>query len=262
MKKILLSHMTWLEIEKIVKKKVVVLIPVGSVEAQNTHNPIGYDYLLAESLAMKAAQNCNAIVTPTINFGYSERFIGFPGVISLKPSTLQAIFEDVLYSLVKTGFDHFLFINGHEPNKTPLLYAASRIRDTFGIIFTTIWPTELARNFGKELFENAKEVFMHGNEPSTSILKYLFPELVRIEQIEKSPLPNDNEFKNFKLSSPTTLSHEGQKVPIFLRLKDISRTGGWGEPSGDSKKGEIIFNKMVDFLISFVKKYQEMNTHI
>lgn len=260
MKKILLSHMTWPEIEKIVKKKVVVLIPVGSVEAQNTHNPTGYDYLVAESLAMKVAQKCDAIVVPTINFGYSERFIGFPGTISLKPSTLQAIFEDILYSLVKTGFDHFLFINGHDPNKTSLSYAASRIRETFGIIFTSIWPTGLARNFGKELFENEKEVFMHGNEPSTSILKYLFPKLVRIEQIEKSPL--SNEFKNFKLSSTTTLCHEGQQVSIFLRVKDISKTGGWGEPSGDSKKGEIIFNKMVDFLISFVKKYQEMNTHI
>jgi len=252
--------MTWVEVKEIVKKRPTVLIPVGTTEAQNLHNPMGCDYLIAQRLAEAAADKCNAVIAPVMPYGYSDSFVNFPGTITLKPETLQAVFEDIIRSLIKTGFDHLFFINNHASNHVPLSNAASKLRDETGIVCASIQPSNLARNFAQDIFENANKVLVHGDEPSTSLIKYLYPEMMRMDLAKEAPKPQ--KFQNFELVSAKTLEHEGQKVPIFLRVGDVAKQGGWGNPSGNSEKGKIMFDRMVEFLITFVARYNEMNTHI
>lgn len=260
MNKKYISHMTWVEVKKAVSKKPTVLIPIGTVETQNLHNPTGYDSLVAQRLAEEVAERSNSIITPVLPFGYSDTFIGFPGTITLRANVLELVLEDIVVSLIKTGFDHFLFINNHAPNKPFLNVALSKIRDEYGIIATSVWPTALARHFAKELFDNAKEVLVHGNEPSTSLLAYLYPSFIR-EDLSKENYMNKN-FQNFNLLSLMDLEHQGQAVSINLRLKDIDQQGGWGNPKGDRKKGKVMFLKMVDFIVSFIEKYNNFKTNI
>lgn len=259
-KKKYISHMTWLEIQKIVDTKPTVLIPIGTVETQNLHNPTGYDYLIAERLSEEVAEKSNSIITPVLPFGYSDNFFGFPGTISLRASTLELVIEDITVSLIKTGFDHFLFINNHAPNKPFLNLALNKIRNEYGIISTSVWPTALARHFAKELFENPKEVLTHGNEPSTSLLKYLCPELIREDLSKENYM--DKKYQNFKLLSSKDLEHQGQAVSINLRLKDIDKQGGWGNPKGDKEKGKVMFTKMVDYIVTFIDRYNNLRTNI
>ena len=260
MKKVTLSHMTWPEVREAAKANPTILIPVGSTETQNLHNPTGYDYLVAQRLAEEAAERCHALVTPVMPFGYSDIFIGFPGTITFRPETLQAVFEDIARSLIRTGFDHLLFINNHEPNHALLGDALSRIREEFGIVCASVWPTTLARNFAQDIFEKPAEVLVHGNEPSTSLLSYLYPEMMRMDLAQDAEPPA--EFNGFPLASPTTLAHEGQRVPIFLRVADAAPQGGWGHPRGDAEKGRLMFDRMVDFIATFVGKYNQISTRV
>ena len=260
MEKIYLSHMSWLEIGEAVEKKPVILIPVGSTEAQNFHNPTGYDYLIAQRLAEESAKRSNALVGPVIPFGYSEIFRKFLGTITLRPETLRMVFEDIADSLMRTGFDHLLFINNHEPNNAPLGYALDSIREKFGIACCSMWPTALARNFAQDLFEKPGEVLTHGNEPSTSLLKYLYPHLIRTDLIKNCSKPD--KLQNFKLASALAFEHQGQKVPVFLRVSDVSKQGGWGKIEGSTEKGKIMFERMTDFIVTFIKRYSDFNTHI
>lgn len=260
MKKVYLSYMTWPEVVEVARSKPTVIVPAGTTEAQNLHNPMGYDYLIARDLAEAAAQRCNAVIAPVIPYGYSEIFTRFPGTISLQFTTLQAIFEDVIRSLIKSGFDHILFINNHEPNHAPLANAVNAIRDETGIICASIWPTTLARVYAQDLFDNPTEVLVHGNEPSTSLLMYLHPDMMRMDLAKAAPPPG--KFQNFNLASASTIEHMGQKVHLFLRMHDVSQQGGWGDPKGDAIKGKIIFEKMVEFIVTFVERFNELDTRI
>ena len=260
MKKIYLSHMSWPEVKKSVEENPVILIPIGSTETQNLHNPTGYDYLIAQRLAEESAKVAHALICPVLPFGYSEIFKKFPGTITLRPETLRMVLEDIASSLVETGFDHLLFINNHEPNHAPLGYALDQIRKNYGIVCASMWPTTIARNFSQDLFEKPTEVLNHGNEPSTSLLKYLYPELIRTDLIKFYSKPD--KLQNFDLASPLSLSHQGQNVPIFLQLSDVSKQGGWGKIEGSAEKGKIMFERMTDFITSFIKKYRDFNTNI
>lgn len=260
MEKIYLSHMSWFEVKEAVKKNPVILIPVGSTETQNLHNPTGYDYLIAQRLAEESAKKSNALVSPVLPFGYSEIFKKFPGTITLRPETLSMVFEDIADSLIRTGFDHLLFINNHEPNHAPLGYALDRIREKFGIVCSSIWPTTLARDFAQDLFEKPEEVLTHGNEPSTSLLKYLYPQLIRLDLIKFCSKPD--KLQNFDLASALAFNHQGQRVPVFLQMSDVSKQGGWGKIEGSAEKGKIMFERMINFITSFIKKYRDFNTTI
>lgn len=258
MKKTNISYMTWPEVKEIVKQKPTVLIPVGSTEAQNLHNPMGYDYLIAQRLAEFVTQKCNAVMLPTIPFGYSHVFTDFPGTILLRPETLRFLFEDIIKSLIRTGFDHLLFINNHQPNHYPLVQAIYNLKEENKIICTSIFPSGLAKSFSQDLFPDAKNVLNHGNEPSTSLIKYLYPELQRLDLFKTTKKPM--QFKNFKLDPISNFEFQGQKVTAFLNMSDISKEGGWSNSSnskGDLEIGKTIFNKMVDFLTSFICEFNK-----
>jgi len=260
MKKIYLSQMSWPEVKEVVDKEPVILIPIGSTETQNLHNPTGYDYFIAQRLAEETAKKSNALVSPVLPFGYSEIFRSYPGTITLRPETLRMVFEDIADSLIRMGFTRLLFINNHEPNHAPLGHALDRIREKHGIVCASMWPTTLARDFAQDVFENPAAVLNHGNEPSTSLLKYLYPELVNTDLIKSSSKPD--KLQNFELASPSALYHEGERVPIFLRVSDVTEQGGWGEIKGSAEQGKIIFDRMVDFVASFVEKYRDFDTHM
>jgi len=257
MKKINLSYMTWLEVKEIIKQRPTILIPIGSTEAQNLHNPTGYDYLIAERLAESVAQKCNAVMLPTIPFGYSHVFADFPGTILLRPETLRFIFEDIIKSLNRSGFDHLLFLNNHQPNHQPLTEVIYKLKEKYKILYTSIFPSRLAKSFFQDLFPNAKKVLNHGNEPSTSLIRYLYPELQRLDLFKTTKRPSH--YKNFKLNPISSFEYQGEEIYAFLNMSDISKEGGWSNSKGDVEIGKTIFNKMVNFIVSFVCEFNKTN---
>ena len=101
MEKHALYHMTWKEIEEVFKNDPVVIIPMGSTEQQGIHSLTG-DYLAAEAIAKRVAEKAGAYYVPVIPFGCSEYFRCFPGTISLRPSTVEAVITDVVLIRLKT----------------------------------------------------------------------------------------------------------------------------------------------------------------
>jgi creatinine amidohydrolase/Fe(II)-dependent formamide hydrolase-like protein len=88
---------------------------------------LGTDWLCPEIIAHEAQKTADILVAPTFNIGMAQHHLGFPGSISLRPSTFIAALTDWTRSLVGHGFERLYFLNGHGGNVSTIDAAFSEL---------------------------------------------------------------------------------------------------------------------------------------
>ena len=123
----LLHLSTWAEIEAYLKRSRTIVVPIGSNEQHGPTGLLGTDWLCPEIIAHEAQKSANILVAPTFNIGMAQHHLGFPGTISLRPSTFIAAIGDWTRSLALHGFEKIFFLNGHGGNVASIEAAFSEI---------------------------------------------------------------------------------------------------------------------------------------
>jgi creatinine amidohydrolase len=110
-----IGEMNWSQVEDYLRTDDRVVVPLGCTE-QHAYLSLSVDSILAERVALEAAEPLGVPVFPVLAYGITPSFMAYPGTISLKARTYLAIVTDVLESLHRTGFRRILFVNGHGGN--------------------------------------------------------------------------------------------------------------------------------------------------
>ena len=100
------------------KKKPIVILPMGALEAHGEHLPLWTDTIVPHKLAQKVAARTGALVLPPITYGHCYSLRPWAGTVSLSSATFSGIIRDITRELVSNGFDRILFLNGHGANGT------------------------------------------------------------------------------------------------------------------------------------------------
>ena len=118
---------TWPEVEAYLARSKAILIPIGSTEQHGPSGLLGTDALCPEIISRRAGDEAGILVGPTFNVGQAQHHMGFPGTITLRPSTMIAAMLDWTQSLTRHGFERIYWLNGHGGNIATITAAFSEM---------------------------------------------------------------------------------------------------------------------------------------
>jgi len=110
-----ITDMNWMQVEEYLKHDDRAVVPLGSTE-QHGYLSLSVDSLLAERVALEAAEPLGVPVFPVVAYGLTPYFTAFPGSVTLRVETYMRLIRDILDSLYHSGFKRVIFVNGHGGN--------------------------------------------------------------------------------------------------------------------------------------------------
>jgi creatinine amidohydrolase len=183
-----LQLQTWQEVEAYLQNSRGIILPIGSTEQHGPIGLIGTDAICAEVIARGVGQAAGALVAPTIAIGMAQHHLGFAGSMTLRPSTLITVLQDMVESLVKHGFERFYFINGHGGNIATMAAAFSEIYAARSLApagnapaikcrLKNWWQNREVGAIAKELYGEAEG--SHATPSEVAITQFAYPDAIK-----------------------------------------------------------------------------------
>ncbi|MCX7787435.1 MAG: creatininase family protein [Spirochaetes bacterium] len=210
----------------------LVVLGIGAMEQHSHHLPISTDFDIASALAQAVSEQLGAFSLPPLPFSESLVHRGFSGTVYLRSSTLRSVIEDIAESLREWKVQYLSIINCHGGNYT--LTPTIREWNLEGKL-PHLLHIEPYMGLSEEMGQN-----LHACEIETSLMLYLKPESVRMEQaVDYVP--------SFPRSD---LSH--------FSMKDLSPEGVWGYPTkSTAEKGKRFFGLLVEYCVERIRSLQK-----
>ena len=110
-----ISEMNWMMVEQYLGRDDRAVLPLGCTE-QHAYLSLSTDSILAERLAVEAAEPLGVPVFPVLAYGITPYFRAFPGTITLRVVAYVSAAGDILDAMAEQGFKRILIVNGHGGN--------------------------------------------------------------------------------------------------------------------------------------------------
>ena len=111
-----ISDMNWMQVEAYLGTDDRCVLPLGSVE-QHGYLSLAVDQILAERVAVEAAEPLGVPVFPALPYGLAPYFAAYPGSMTLRADTYVQVIRELLDGIRRSGFRRVLLVNGHGGNQ-------------------------------------------------------------------------------------------------------------------------------------------------
>jgi creatinine amidohydrolase len=222
----------------------VALQPIGATEHHGPHLPLGTDALIAAALSEAVSTHADApdlIVLPTLSYGLSTEHVWAPGTVTMSPTTLSAVLDDVAASMVRLGVTRLAILNTHGGNTDLLRVACREIRAEHGLMTFLVMPSVPPDKGGPPGDPREEGLGIHGSASETSLVLYLHPEAVDMSLAERHIPSFINEYRHVGLSGTAEFG---------WLSSDLDPSGVAGDPTlATPEDGKRIFEGAVDRVV-------------
>jgi creatinine amidohydrolase len=263
-----LPHMTWPEVQDLLTRTDMVIIPVASLEEHGPQTPIGTDFLDGVETAKLIAQRTDVLVAPVLMPGISPYHMEFPGTITISHDTAQRVYFETAQSLIHHGFRRILFLNSHAGNQYLTAYVADRINQETPAIAVELHSVTQEVPAGRTS-STASPFDRHAGVGETSSAMYLIPSLVNVSKAGKNDLtlpPHLNQ------ALPQVKAGDRVTTQVFLAealkpkvtgkhtsTREMTATGVWSERDtreASTERGRADTNAFVNAALAFIEKWE------
>jgi creatinine amidohydrolase len=263
-----LPHMTWPEVEDLLSRTDMVIVPVPSMEEHGPQLPIGTDYFTGEELAKLIAQKTDVLVAPILLPGISPYHMEFPGTITLSADTVQRVYFEAVQSLIHHGFRRFMILTSHAGNQYVSRYIVDRInQETPGIAVEL--HDAAAPFFPKPKRQEVEQFDRHAGVGETSGGLYLFPNLVDMSKAGKNEvvLP-----EHLQKALPQVIAGDATATEVFLAealkpketgkhtsTREMTKTGVWSQRDtreASADRGRQDSEAFVNASVQFIERWK------
>jgi creatinine amidohydrolase len=171
-----LDELSWIDVAAHLARDPRLIIPIGALEQHGPHLPLGTNVLIARHFALELSQEFGVLRAPTLYYGVNvstERH--YAGTATLRQKTLHRALNELLATWELQGITEFILITAHrhEPHLDALATLITRVAR---VRVVSIWDVDIA-----DLLE-AQPGPLHADEAETSVMLFLYPDLVRMER--------------------------------------------------------------------------------
>lgn len=216
-----------------------VIIPTGACEIYGPQLPMGSDLIAAKRISELVAEKTGAMIAPIIEMGESSALESFSCTFAMPRKILEDYLDYLVGKLIRDGVKNFVFITGHAGNVDTVNYIVKKYLNENEIHCVQIDWWRFTNANGNDIFQHSGAMAHgHASECGTSVMMYLFPELVDMNELSKvEPQPSDG-YGDF-------ISYQ--------RFADRTPNGSIGDATVATKeKGEKIVNKCVDRIVAYM----------
>lgn len=276
-----LPDMTWPEVQDLLSRSDMVIIPVGALEQHGPHGPIGTDFYAGTQIAALVAQRTDILVVPILMPGNSPYHMGFPGTITLSGDTLQRVYFEAAQSLIQHGFRRFIFLNAHGGNAATTRFIVDRINqetaatavdlDQATLPFLNKAHLPAPVNAALEALPEIKVFDRHAGVNETSFSLYLMPNLVEMTRV---PPPHPLTLPaHLKTMLPNVIANDPTKSLLFLSealkaratgkttsTREMTPTGIWSEADtaqATASRGKAKIDAYVAASVQFIDNWKK-----
>lgn len=253
----IMEEMNWEEFDEMKKEIKTGLFPLGSVEQEGPHLPLGLDTIVAREIAIRVAQKLPVFVLPALSIGYSRWHGGFPGTLNVGISTFTQMLREICGDLVEQGVNRLVFISPHLGNETPILEVANELRkkSLARIAMFNLWG--ICSEMSKDIKGLVETKFSHAGEIMTSVMLFLHPEFVDMQKARKdslkSPMPNITQEGSWRAL------FRNWHINLYCLSSELTKSGQYGDATHATReKGEFIVHQLVDYITEFVREFQNI----
>lgn len=237
-----LRDMSWSEFAERCKTAKTVIIPSGACEVYGRHLPLGSDIIVAKKISELVAKEVGGIVAPCVEVGQSKSLTSFPGTIAISAGALTAVYKEIIAEFIRLGFENFFVVNTHLHNTQPLNEVLEDARLAHGIKYGQIGWWQYIPAFTDDLWE-CSNPHGHASEAGTSVMLYLAPELVNMEESRKTD---------------SLFDHKWPGIMVSEEYAGYTDTGTLGDGTlGTAEKGKIAVERGVARIVDCIKNYLE-----
>jgi creatinine amidohydrolase len=186
-----------------------------------------------------------ALLAPAAPWGISPHHMSFPGTISLRPETYDALLWDIVTSLKSHGLTHFLFVNGHGGNMDALNVISLKMRSELDVQVAVMFYLQLAADVVSAGAQTA--LYGHACEIEVSVGRYLALHTVKDDLAPGEILPYAHAYTDIKTAA---------RISYPFLFSDFTANGALGDARlATIELGESIVETAIERTLDFLKTF-------